>query len=133
MWITFTVSDMLITMLFNPISSILKSLRLQFLVIWSKGKDPVNKFWTWLIIYRCILVNLQIEDGTPQVPSHLIFLYGLNIQIQNHSCLHWGRDTPASPKKQGICHDLSDLTDSLLMIVSSSFNLSGANISRWFA
>ena len=43
MWITFIVLHMLMMMLFKPISSLLKSLRLQFPVIWSKGKDPVNK------------------------------------------------------------------------------------------
>ena len=29
----------------------LKSLTLHLNATWSKDKDPVNKFWTWQIIY----------------------------------------------------------------------------------
>ena len=57
--ITYTVSGMVILTLFKPITSLLKSLTLQFLAIWNKDKDPANKFWTWLIIYKCIRMMIQ--------------------------------------------------------------------------
>ena len=42
-------------LLFKPITSLSKSLTLQFLAICNKDKDPVNKFWTWVIILTFII------------------------------------------------------------------------------